>query len=261
MKHDRDRFARLHRNEDWLGPRGANFDTYAWHILKYFNRAIGAYTQYKYALQDFLQYVGTQRAISSIVRQLVGRKQTFIFFGDKFTAANSPVKGYLRTKVRALVQALKRHPKCFVYFVDEFRTTKLCSLCFRTLAQPTKRINRGTANERRRIRKKYRYYLCRGCVDVKHADSIQAQGHIDSRKSNKQLTRQRINFQEAADRMPDIAEAVDRYASKYRRYQKPNVKDDSRNTTWNRDINAARNIYYKGKRIHQTLNLYETKWN
>lgn len=248
MKRDRELYAEARHNEDWLGPRGADFEAYARHILHFFNRAIGAYTQSKYALQDFLQYVGTQRAISAIVRQLIGGKRTFVFIGDKFIAGNAPVKGYIRTKVRELVREMERHPLCFVYYVDEFRTTKLCSLCYRTLEQPTKRINRGTPNERRRVKKKYRYYLCRGCVDAQNnVDSIEARHHVDSRKSNRQLTRQRRNFKVAVEQNPEIAEAVDRYASKYRRYMKENPKDFSKNKTWNRDVNAGRNIYYIGR--------------
>lgn len=248
MRADRERFAKeRHVDEpEWLGPRSADFDAYAQHILRHFNRAINAYTQYKYALQDFLQYMGTQRALTSITAQLIDKKQTFVFCGDKFTAANSPVKGYIRTKVRELIEQMKRHNLCHVHYVDEFRTTKLCSLCFRTLAQPTKRMHRGQPNQYRRIKTKYRYYLCRGCVDAKHADSIEAYGHVDSRKTNKQLTRQRS---QAVQQNPENANGVDRRASKYRRYTKPNPNDHSRNKTWNRDVNAGRNIYYKGTHL------------
>lgn len=58
---------------------------------------------------------------------------TFAFFGDKSPAANSPIHGYLRTKVRELIRVLSRRRNCYIHDVDEFRTTKLCSLCFRTL--------------------------------------------------------------------------------------------------------------------------------
>lgn len=245
MRIARERYAQLRANDgDWLGPRSANFEAFARHILRHFNEAIDAYTQPKYALQDFLQYKGTQRAISKIVRQLIGRKRTFVFVGDKFTAGNSPVRGYIRTAVRALVEELKRHWLCHVYVVDEFRTTKLCSLCFRLLEQPIKRMHRGQPNQWRRIKRKYRYYLCRGCVNAKHGDSIEAQRHIDSRKSNKQLTRQRREFARNVEDNPEIADAVARYASKYRRYAKPN--QGGINKTWNRDVNAGRNIFYKG---------------
>lgn len=142
MRWHRERFVRRRRQQqqqnldpDWLGPHSANFDAYARHILKFFNGAIDAYTQPKYALQDLHQYIGTQRALSKIVNKviIVNGERTFVFIGDQFTPANSPAKGYIRTKVRELVKVMQRHPLCYVYFVDEFRTTKLCSLCHRTL--------------------------------------------------------------------------------------------------------------------------------
>lgn len=37
--------------------------------------------------------------------QLIGEKRnTFAFFGDKLPAANSPIRGYRRTKVRELIR-------------------------------------------------------------------------------------------------------------------------------------------------------------
>lgn len=65
-----------------------------------------------------------------------------------------------------------------------------------------------------RIKTKYRYHLC---GDAKHPDSIQARHHVDSRKSNKQLTRQRRRHRRRNDNVDDV-EADGRLASKYRRY-------------------------------------------
>lgn len=192
MRADRERYARDQQQKDWIGPHSANYEAYAKHILKFFNRAIAAYTVYEYALQNFLQYIDTNRAIARMARQLIdGKRKTFFIIGDKFTASNSPIRGYVRTKVRALFLYLSRlHSRCFVYYTDEFRTTKLCSMCFHSLAQPIKRINRGQPDvEYRQVKKKYRYYLCRGCK--KDHRAIEAQHHVDSRKNNKQLTRQR----------------------------------------------------------------------
>lgn len=54
MKKDRERL-----DQD-RGPRGGprlhNCEVYAKNIFKHFNAVITAYTQYEYALQDFLQY-------------------------------------------------------------------------------------------------------------------------------------------------------------------------------------------------------------
>lgn len=117
-----------------------------------------AYSQYEYALQDFLQYV----------------KKTFVSVGDAFIPGNSPAKGYRQSNVRLLFEKMGRRRGCTVYFVDEFRTTKLCLVCFRELEQPTKKG---------RMKKKYRYYKCRGCVKV--LETTKAVMRIHSRISNR----------------------------------------------------------------------------
>lgn len=205
------------------GPRSEDYNVYADHILRHFNEKFKAYTQYEYALQDFLQYVETNRAIDQLINGLIGGKKTFVFVGDAFLPGNSPAKGYVRSKVRLLFERMGRRRNCTVFGVDEFRTTKLCSFCFRELDQPTKNGQ---------VKKKYRYYTCRGCVKVPEAN--ESAGRIHSRKTNRMLTEQRQTVPRPGIRM----------ASKFRRYEQRSA--NGRNITWNRDINAGRNMYYKG---------------
>lgn len=150
-------------------------------------------------------------------------------------AANSPVKGYVRTKVRQLFEVMARRHNCTVTYIDEFRTTKLCSFCFRTLEQPRRY---GV------VHKKYRYYTCRKCTIHEHA--FKAMGWVLSKKSNRLLSKQRIECPRRGIRM----------ASKFKLYRQ--IDDFAgvwppppRNMTWNRDINAARNIRYKGNCLLQ----------
>ena len=71
-----------------IGPRSPQYEVYAEHILKHFNDAIDAYTQYEYALQDFLQYRATNKFLDELATQLINGKQTFVFVGSarKFTS-------------------------------------------------------------------------------------------------------------------------------------------------------------------------------
>ncbi|XP_055315807.1 uncharacterized protein LOC129575785 isoform X2 [Sitodiplosis mosellana] len=128
--------------------------------------------------------------------------------------------------VRALFEKMSRRYNCTVFWVDEFCTTKLCSLCFRDLEQPEKAG---------RVKKKYRYYLCHGCEKVPEA--TEAVNHIHSRKTNRQLTKQRKKVRRPHRRGV-------RKASKFRRYKQQPA--NGRNMTWNRDVNAGRNILYRG---------------
>lgn len=222
---DIDQKMRAHRESfDYQpGPRSEDYDVYADHILRHFNEAFNAYTQYEYALLDLKQYIATERALDQMASKLIDSKETFVFLGDANLPGSSPAKGYRRTKVRALFEKMGRRRNCTVFMVDEFRTTKLCSMCFRVLEQPKKDG---------RVNKKYRYYLCRSCV--KDPKAKESAGRIHSKKSNRKVTQQRKNRPRPGVRM----------ASKFRRYEKEEV--NGRNITWNRDVNAGRNMYYKG---------------
>lgn len=158
---------------------------------------------------------------------------TFVFVGSCFLTANCPVKGYRHTSIRRLFDKLRSRRLCTVHEVDEFRTTKLCSLCFRVLKQP---------HQQGRINKKFRYYLCKCCKPKPAAK--QAINQIQSRKSNRLLTEQRHERPRVGVRM----------ASKYKRYTKRDAT--GRNRTWNRDVNAGRNIKYKGIQICK----FEINW-
>lgn len=220
---------RLHRESlaEQPGPRSKDFVAYADHILMHFNEAIEAYCQYNYALQSLLKYMETNRYCSKLAKEMVNGKKTFVFVGDCFLPGNSPAKGYLRTNIRMLFDKLKQMRNCTVFFVDEFRTTKLCSRCFKVLA-PAKRM--GVVDM------KHRFYTCKKCEPAQNLPpeypafpAVQ----ISSQKAKRLLTVQR-------NMRPNVGV---RQASKKRRYE---VNLQVRDITWNRDVNAGRNIRYKG---------------
>lgn len=131
--------------------------------------------------------------------------------------------------MRDLFDKLKRRHKCTVVLVDEFRTTKLCSLCFKDLEKPTKNG---------KVKQKYRHLTCRECEPMSEDKVLnKAKGAIESRKSNRRLTKQRRN-------RPRIGTNDPRKASKFREYEEKTRV--GRTITWNRDANAGRNILYKG---------------
>lgn len=98
-----------------------------------------------------------------------------------------------------------RRRNCTVVYVDEFRTTKLCSFCFKELEQPTRYG---------RVHKKNRFYTCRQCV--KHERAHEAVGWVTSRKSNRLLTKQRIEHPRRGVRR----------SSKFKLYRKTEVELD-----------------------------------
>lgn len=57
--------------------------------------------------------------------------RTLVVIGDCTVAANSPIKGYMRTPIRQLYEELRKCNNCDVLELDEFRTTQLCSFCWR----------------------------------------------------------------------------------------------------------------------------------
>lgn len=58
-------------------------------------------------------------------------KNTLFFAGDGNFASNSPIRGYVRTPIRKFLKILRLY--CDVLSVNEFRTTALCSLCYRNV--------------------------------------------------------------------------------------------------------------------------------
>lgn len=62
-----------------------NFEEYgkfADHILHHFNEAFAAYMQYKYAFQNLLQYINTNRALDELITNLIDSKKIFVFVGE-----------------------------------------------------------------------------------------------------------------------------------------------------------------------------------
>lgn len=78
--------------------------------------------------------------------------KTLIIMGNCTPAANSPMKGYVRTPICGLVEQLEKFHNCDVVELDEFRTTQLCSFCW-------KRVKVSKSPDR--------FVQCKQCADSK----------------------------------------------------------------------------------------------
>jgi len=78
-----------------------------------------------------------------------------VYYGDASIAANSPIKGYVRVPGKLLKEKLKLHPRVRVIMVDEFRSSKLCSLCYQEVQIP---------------KSPHRFVSCPSCKNVFNRD-------------------------------------------------------------------------------------------
>jgi len=105
--------------------------------LKWMRQKQLMYNQKKIARLKFDEYVRKHKTVSNYVNQLVGTaKRVGVYFGDASIAANSPIKGYVRVPGKLLKEKLKLHPRVRVIMIDEFRSSKLCSLCYQEVQIP-----------------------------------------------------------------------------------------------------------------------------
>jgi hypothetical protein len=123
------------------------------------------YNQKKIARLKFDEYVRKHKTVSRYVNQLVGTakrvgpsgpaRRVGVYFGNSSIAANSPIKGYVRIPGKLLKEKLKLHPRIRVIMVDEFRSSKLCSLCYQELQIP---------------KSPHRFVSCQSCKKVFNRD-------------------------------------------------------------------------------------------
>lgn len=96
----------------------------------------------------FKKYMQVRRAATKMAKKMVGkhRQRTLIFMGAWREAANSPIKGQIRTPRAIFEQKLRVYAD--VLPVDEHRTTKLCSDCHEPVYTS---------------RSPYRFQFCQNC--------------------------------------------------------------------------------------------------
>lgn len=112
-----------------LSPTSINqHELYMRHRLQYFVQKQNIYFQRKVARLKFKKFICVEKTCHKLSKHLVNNKKTLIAVGSSKTAANSPIKKYIRLPQKKLLNALRSHAD--VIEVDEFRTTKLCCHCY-----------------------------------------------------------------------------------------------------------------------------------
>lgn len=122
-----------------------NFDEYARTKLEFFKRGTAVYYDRRVVSLEFDKYTRTQKEITRVAKEIVNimpegvenngqwkNHKTTLFMGDASMPAH--IKRHLRSPgPKKLTRYLEQQPGVRVIETDEFRTTKLCSWCYKEL--------------------------------------------------------------------------------------------------------------------------------
>jgi hypothetical protein len=161
-----------------------NYKEFVKFRLENMKEKMEAYLEKKIARLNFDGYIRKNKVLGQTVEKLVPSKGKIsaIFLGDTHQYENSPMKGYNKLPNNDLVKKLKNHPRCNIFSVNEFRTTKLCSSCYNVLQPPIKPRNGRKKELQNRRWWRDRYRTCKICKmvwnrDVNAGDNIFKLGH------------------------------------------------------------------------------------
>lgn len=89
----------------------------------------------KIAQIDLGRYSNRQKVFRSIISTWKhglqeGERLLLVFDKHNPIKANSPVKGHRRTPINPFIQELLNDPDIDVLFIDEYRTSRVCSNCY-----------------------------------------------------------------------------------------------------------------------------------
>lgn len=80
----------------------------------------------------FQQYSAKQRAFTKLRKFIRGKSNVVLFIvGHSPIHANSPIKGYIRLPLNRMLIELQHGNDILVYYTDEFRSTIVCSFCYK----------------------------------------------------------------------------------------------------------------------------------
>lgn len=103
---------------------------YTVHRLKWFERRQAVYGTAKITRLKLEKFMRSEKVCHRIAKALISSNsdvRTLVIIGSTKTAANSPIKGYIKVPSPQLLRALRVHTD--VIEINEFRTTVLCSHC------------------------------------------------------------------------------------------------------------------------------------
>lgn len=273
---------------------------YAEHVLRFFNISIEIYCKQSYTRLNFEKHMDTSRAMDRITKEIVQGRPTLVFVGrfkkchklqiaigfpknyvmilvrtgSANEPANSPIKGYRRVPGgKKWLPYFKRRPGCETLAVNEHRTTMMCSLCRKRLAEPKEQP-------------KQRYRTCLKCKPLLDALPATKITTVMSKRKHQRLVRLKRALQ-GNDVAMEIAQSMDqppqqdqdqidgedidmqpqqaqngrdaiqpriqppRLVSKIANFVKTDRADETsligKVQVWNRDVNAGRNIMLNGE--------------
>lgn len=122
--------------------RGGNVADYLDYSLRIFNEECVVMQEHKIARAHMTAYSMRQKTIHKFIERLVDNKRTLISVGDVTFAANSPMKGHRRFPWALFLATLRRHRLVDVVMTNEFRTSILCSKCYRLMSKSEKSKDR-----------------------------------------------------------------------------------------------------------------------
>lgn len=169
-----------------------------------------------------------------------------VFIGDEGPQFNSAVKGHIRgIRVSKWAKAFKQQPNVDVVAnVDEFNSTKKCSLCWRVLEY-----------HRRGDRTRW----CRNCPVTHQLTDPKMNGLITNRKRRRGKA-----STEPQEKKRKIVEEMNRGRQRRRRVEPKRYQpapSSHRSIIWNRDINASVNIRHIGNRsTFEIVLIVFSKW-
>lgn len=239
-------------------PRDSSWADYIQHRLRVMENGIATYSTRNYARLRLDKHMEWHRAIDKLAGQLTNHKPAIVFVGAGQIAPNSPIS--IRKHVRCpgtrkLVEAFEKRG-CYVFMVDEWRTSQLCGRCLNPFPRRTK---------------SYRFKKCDDC----HPNpDLMLPTLIVTNVSKRALQMKRAIMNVWND-MANFGNAIAvalaqrntaRLVSKKQRFWKtwaPNavVADGGEDTdakeprkvlktVWHRDISAAKLILFRGNRLH-----------
>ena len=85
-----------------IGLSATNFQLFTEFKLGNFTKTFSVKSQTKIARLEFDKFICKKRELDKLVNSVVGHASTLIFFGNGSHAANSPIRGYVRTPLRDL---------------------------------------------------------------------------------------------------------------------------------------------------------------
>lgn len=116
-----------------ISNKSSQYQSYIQWKLKHLNYMQNVLSHKKFRILKLQKLIATEKETVKLANTFLRNngsncnKDALVFVGDTQFSPNSPIRGYVRTKIRHFIKTLRKFAD--VVPVNEFRTTKLCSNC------------------------------------------------------------------------------------------------------------------------------------